>query len=160
MVVELSVTREGCFDFALEEALLLRKREPPMAFDGIGIGLFARHAHQVRDDFRCLPHVEVRHRVGQPALKSNDRIEVGRTDFQKRREFRERGLGRGEFREPAHAGLRKHQRRVAQRFRTTGEDQIGLARLDITISRVERLHAGAAIDLHRERHHAFTHPET
>ena len=65
----------------------------------------------------------------------------------------------GEAREPAHALLRPHQRRVAQRFGAAGQDQIGAALADIAVAGVDRLHAGAAIDLHGEGHHLLAHAE-
>jgi len=61
--------------------------------------------------------------------------------------------------EPAHALLRPDQRRVAQRFRAASQDQIGNAFADVAIPGVDRLHAGAAIDLHREGDHGFAHAE-
>lgn len=139
--------------------MLLRERQPPMAFHGVGIGLFARHAHQMRDHFRRLPHIEVRCRISETPLQSNDWIEVRRANFQERCKLRQGLLCGSELREPPHTGLRKHQRRVAQRFRATRQNQIGLTGLYVAIGRIERLHAGATIDLHRERHHAFAHAE-
>ena len=54
----------------------------------------------------------------------------------------------------------KHQRRVAQRLGAAGEDEIGLALADVLVGGVDRLHAGAAVDLHRERGHRLAHAET
>ncbi len=48
---------------------------------------------------------------------------------------------------------------MAKRFRAAGQHQIGHAFADVTVRRVDRLHAGAAIDLHGERRHRFPHAE-
>jgi hypothetical protein len=48
---------------------------------------------------------------------------------------------------------------MAQRLGAAGEDQVGLARLDGAESGVDRLHARAAIDLHREGRHRLAHAE-
>ena len=67
--------------------------------------------------------------------------------------------GAGKACEPAHALLRPHQRRVAERLGAAGQDQVGDALADVAIARVDRLHAGAAIDLHGEGDHFFAHAE-
>ena len=53
----------------------------------------------------------------------------------------------------------KDQRRVAERLGAAGENEIGLAFADVLVGGVDRLHAGAAIDLHRERGHRLAHAE-
>ena len=113
----------------------------------------------MRDHFGGLAHVEVGDGIGETALQPDHRVEIGRPHFQERGELAEGGARGGEFREPAHARLRKHERGVAQRLGAAGEDHVGVARLDITIRGVDRLHAGAAIDLHREGHHLLAHAE-
>ena len=159
MVVELAVAREGGFDLALEPALRLRVGEPLVAFGGIGIRLRAGDAEEMADLFGGLSHVEVGDRIGQPALQPDDRLEIARPGFGERRELGDNALGAGQASEPAHALLRPDQRRVAQRFGAAGQDQVGIAFADVAVRRVDRLHAGAAIDLHREGHHGFAHAE-
>ena len=68
-------------------------------------------------------------------------------------------LRAGKAGEPAHALLRPHQRRVAQRLGAAGQDQVGDALADVAVAGVDRLHAGAAIDLHGEGDHFFAHAE-
>ena len=53
----------------------------------------------------------------------------------------------------------EHQRRVAQRLGAAGQDQVGLALADVLVGGVDRLHAGAAIDLHGQRRHRLAHAE-
>ena len=53
----------------------------------------------------------------------------------------------------------EHQRRMAQRFRAARQDQVRDALLDVAIGGVDRLHAGAAIDLHGEGGHRLAHAE-
>ena len=48
---------------------------------------------------------------------------------------------------------------MAERFGAAGKDDIGCAALDIAKRRVDRLHAGAAIDLHGEGRHRLAHAE-
>ena len=48
---------------------------------------------------------------------------------------------------------------MAQRFRAAGQNQVGVALADIAVAGVDRLHAGAAIDLHREGDHRLAHAE-
>jgi len=55
--------------------------------------------------------------------------------------------------EPAHAGWRDQQRGMAQRLSAASEHQIGATVLDQLAAGIDRLHPGAAVDLHRERRH-------
>ncbi len=48
---------------------------------------------------------------------------------------------------------------MAERLGAAGEDQVRNALTDVAISRIDRLHAGAAIDLHGEGDHFFAHAE-
>ena len=48
---------------------------------------------------------------------------------------------------------------MAQRLGAAGEDQVRGAFADRAKGGVDRLHAGAAIDLHRERNHGIAHAE-
>ena len=159
MIVEFAVARERGLDLALEPALRLRVRQPLMALDRIGIGLFARNAEEMADHLGGLAHVELGDRIGQPALKANDRLEVGGTRFRDRRDLGEDSLGACKACEPAHALLRPHQRRVAQRFRATRQNQIGVAVANVAVGGVDRLHARTAVDLHREGDHGFAEAE-
>ena len=95
----------------------------------------------------------------RPAFEPDDRLEIGRPHLQRRHDLGADALGAGKACEPAHALLRPDQRRVAQRLGAAGEDQIGDAFADVAVSRVDRLHAGAAIDLHREGDHLLAHAE-
>ena len=124
VIVEFAVARERGFDLALEKTLRLRVGQPLVAFDRVSIRLLARDAEEMTDHFGGLSHVEFGDRIGQPALKADDRLEISRTRLRDRRELAENALGAGQPREPAHALLRPDQRRVAQRFRTAGQDQI------------------------------------
>ena len=56
-------------------------------------------------------------------------------------------------------GIGPDQRRVAQRLGAAGQDHVGDAFADVAIGGVDRLHAGAAIDLHGEGDHGFAHAE-
>ena len=159
MVVKFAVAGKRGFDLSLEKALRLRVRQPLVAFGGIKIRLFARDAEEMADHFGCLPHVEVGDRIGQSALEADDRLEERRPGFGECGQFCQNALGAGQASEPAHALLRPDQRRVAQRFGAAGQDQVGVALTDIAVSRIDRLHAGAAIDLHREGDHFLAHAE-
>ena len=53
----------------------------------------------------------------------------------------------------------EHQRRVAERLGAASEDQVGMALADVLVGGVDRLHAGAAVDLHGERRHRLAHAE-
>ena len=65
----------------------------------------------------------------------------------------------GERRVPFDRAAAIHQRRVAQRLGAAGQHQIGHALLDVAVGGVDRLHARAAIDLHRECGHGLAHAE-
>ena len=159
MIVEFAVAGEGGLDLALEQALRLRVGEPLVAFGGIGVRLRARDAEEMADHFGGLAHIEFGDGIGQPALEADDRLEISGPRFGQRSELGQNALGAGKAGKPAHARLRPHQRRVAQRFGAAGEDQVRDAFADIAVAGVDRLHAGAAIDLHRERHHGLAHAE-
>ena len=69
-------------------------------------------------------------------------------------------VARGEqVREPVDRALAEEERRPAQRIGAAGEDEVGLAFADVLVRGVDRQHAGAAIDLHRERGHRLAHAE-
>ncbi len=159
VIVEFAVAGERGFDLAPEKTLRLRIGKPLVTFGGVGVRLRARDAEEMADHFRRLSHVELGDRIGQSALQPNNRLEIGGAHFCERREFGQNSLGAGKPGKPAHALLRPHQRRVTERFRAAGEDQVGNALADIAVASVDRLHAGAAIDLHGECHHRFSHAE-
>ncbi len=64
-----------------------------------------------------------------------------------------------EPRVPVDRALAEQKRRPAQRVGAAGEDEIGMAFADVLVRGVDRQHAGAAIDLHRERGHVLAHAE-
>ena len=66
----------------------------------------------------------------------------------------------GEPRVPIDRALAEEQRRLAQRLGAAGQDEVGVTLADVLIRGVDRLHAGAAVDLHRERRHRIAHAET
>src|SRR5262249_31851625 len=49
---------------------------------------------------------------------------------------------------------------MAERVGTAGKYQVRVAFADIAVAGVDRLHAGAAVDLYRERGHRLAHAET
>src|SRR5262249_5767375 len=64
-----------------------------------------------------------------------------------------------EPRVPVDRALAEEERRPAQRVGAAGEDEIGVAFADVVVGGVDRQHAGAAIDLHREGGHRLAHAE-
>ena len=60
---------------------------------------------------------------------------------------------------PLDRAAAEHQRRIAQRLGAARQDQVRHAVLDVPVGGVDRLHAGAAIDLHREGGHRLAHAE-
>ena len=82
VIVEFAVARERGLDLALQAAFRLRVREPLVAFDRIGVGLFAGDAEQMGDHLGGLAHVELDDRIGQPALEPDDRLEIARPCLQ------------------------------------------------------------------------------
>ena len=112
MVKKLAVARKRGLDLALEETLRLRVGEPLVAFGRIGVRLRTRDAEQVPDYFGGLTHVQFSDRISQPALKPDDRLEVGRARFQRRHDLGADTFGAGESRKPAHAARGPDQRRV------------------------------------------------
>ncbi|MGY4298128.1 hypothetical protein ACVWXN_006223 [Bradyrhizobium sp. i1.4.4] len=159
MVEEFSVAGERCLDLALEKTFGLRMREPAMTLGGISVGLCPRDAEEMADDLGGLAHVQVGDGIGQPALQADDRLEVARPQLEGGSELRGHTLGGGKAGEPAHTGIRPDQRRVAQRLGAAGEDHVGMTLADVAVGRVDRLHAGAAIDLHGEGDHVLAHAE-
>ena len=115
----------------------------------------------MRENFRGLAHVELDHRIRQPALEPDDRLEERGTKARKRDDAGPEVARGGEPRIPLDRALAKDQRRLAQRLGAAGEDEVGVALADVLIRGVDRLHAGAAVDLHRERRHrvAHAHPQ-
>jgi hypothetical protein len=64
-----------------------------------------------------------------------------------------------EPRVPVDRAFAEQKRRPAQRVGAAGEDEVGFAFADVLIRGVDRLHAGAAIDLHSECGHGLAHAE-
>ena len=87
VIIEFAVARERGFDLALQPALRLRVGKPLVAFDRIGVRLRAGDAEQMADHFGGLSHVEFGDRIGQPALKADDRLEISRARFRDRRQI-------------------------------------------------------------------------
>ena len=159
VIIELAVTCKCGFYLALEPAFRLRFRQPPMALGSIGIRLRTGDAEEMADHFGGLAHVEIGDGIGQPALKPDDRLEIARLHLQRGHDFCADTLGTGKACEPAHALLRPHQRCVAQRLGAARKNKVRGAFANVAVSRVDRLHAGAAIDLHGEGDHLLAHAE-
>jgi hypothetical protein len=134
-------------------------REPLLAFGGILIGVAPRDMEEVGEHFRGLPHVELDDRVGEPALEPDDRLEERGTKSRQRLEPRPHIARSEEPRVPVDRALAEEERRPAQRVGAAGEDEVGMAFADVLVRGVDRQHAGAAIDLHRERGHVLARAE-
>ncbi len=111
------------------------------------------------DQFGGLAHIEIGDRIGQSAFEADDRGEERRTPAKERLQPGADTAGGKQLPIPGHGAIAEHQWRVAERFRAAGQNQIRSAFLNIAVGGVDRLHAGAAIDLHRERRHLFAHAE-
>ena len=159
MIEQGAVAGEGRLDLAGEVTVLLRRREALLALGGIFVGLPPRNMKQMPDQFGGLAHIELGDRIGEPALEPDHRREERRTQREERGQFRADAAGGKQPAIPGDRAIGEHQRRVAQRFRAAGQHQIGHAFADVAIRGVDRLHAGAAIDLHGERRHRFAHAE-
>ena len=159
VVVGPAVAAEHGLELVLEPTLLLRVGEPLLALGGVLIGVAPRDVEDVGEHFRGLAHVELDDGVGQAALEPDDRLEERGTESRERGEARA-DVARGEqVREPVDSALAEEERRPAQRIGAAGEDEIGLAFADVLVRGVDRQHAGAAVDLHRERGHRLAHAE-
>ena len=84
MVENRAVAREGGLDLAGEIIVLLRRREPLLAFCGILVGLPPRDVKKMADEFGRLPHVEIGNRIGESAFKPDHRLEERRTEAEQR----------------------------------------------------------------------------
>src|SRR5262249_8581760 len=111
------------------------------------------------DDLGGLPHVELDDRVGEAALETDDGFEERGTKFRQRFEAMPDITRAEEPRVPIDRAFAEQERRPAQRVGAAGKNKIGAALADILIRGVDRLHAGAAIDLYRERGHRLAHAE-
>jgi len=160
VIVEFAVRPKRGFDLAFEKTLRLCVGQPPVTLGGVNVRLFAGDTEEMSDHFGGLTHVEFSDRVGEPTLQPNHRFEITGARLCQRGYLGESALGAGQACEPAHALLWPNQRRVAQRFGSACQDQVRGALTDIAVPSVDRLHAGAAIDLHREGDHCFAHPES
>ena len=97
--------------------------------------------------------------IGQAAFESDHGREHRRTEAEEGGKLRAEAA-RGEHpRIPLDRAAVEHERRMAERFRAAGEDEIADAFADIAVGGVDRLHARAAIDLHGERRHRLAHAE-
>ncbi len=158
-IIDPPVAGKRRLELARKVAVLLGARQLELTFDRILVGITARNIEDMRHHFRGLPHIELDHRIGQAALKPDDRLEHGGLEAREDFDPVQWVTRAGERREPFDRAAAIHQRGMAERIGAAGEHQISDALLDVTIGGVDRLHAGAAIDLHRERRHGFTHAE-
>src|ERR1700752_1062050 len=113
MVVKLAVAEEGDFDFAFQKALGLRMRQPLVAFGSVNVRLLAGNTKQLPDDFGRLTHIEFGDGIGEAALKTDDRLEIGWLRLQRGHNLRAKAASAGKPGKPAHTGLWPDQRRVA-----------------------------------------------
>jgi hypothetical protein len=134
-------------------------RQPLLAFGRVGVGVMARDVEVVRQNLGGLAHVELDHRIGQAALEPDHRLEEAWAHGQECSETR-RQIARAKQRGvPFDRALAEHERSVAERLGAACQDQIGDPFLDVAIGGVDRLHAGAAVDLYGERGHRVAHAE-
>ena len=97
--------------------------------------------------------------IGEPAFQADDRRQERRAEAEQRHELATRHRARRRAARTSRPRAVEHQRRVAERFRAAGQNKVAVAGPDIPVGGVDRLHAGAAIDLHGERGHRFAHAE-
>ncbi len=159
-IIGLAITRECRLELAGKAALLVSAVEPLLAFDRILVGIAPRDLEEMGEQFGGLAHVELDDGIGQAALEPDDRHDEPRTPAGERRQSRPQVAGTEQARVPIDRVAAKEQRGMAERVGTASENKIGLASADIAVAGVDRLHAGAAIDLHREGGHCLAHAET
>src|SRR5207247_7338006 len=106
------------------------------------------NVEEMADDLGGLPHVELDDRVGEAKLEADDGLEERGTKLRQRFEAMPDITRAEEPRITVDRAFAEQKRRPAQRVGAAGEDEVGFAFADILIRGVERLHAGAAIDLH------------
>src|SRR6516164_398299 len=159
MVIDPAVAGERRLDLACEAAFLLRAGEPLLALDRITIGVGPRYPEEMGQYLGGLSHVELDQRIGEPALEANDRLEKRGAEAEGR--YQPRGdIARAQHaRVPVDCAAAEQERRLAQRFRSARENEIAMPGADISVCDVDRLHAGAAIDLDRESGHVVAHAE-
>ncbi len=158
-VVDLAVTGKRSFQLTLEPAFLLRMRQPLLALGGVLIGVAPRNVEEMREHLGGLAHIELDHRVGEPAFEPDHRLEEFGPEACHRLQARPEITRRGKPCIPVDGALAEDERGMAERIGAAGENEIGMAFADVAIRRVDRLHAGAAIDLHGERGHLVAHSE-
>ena len=71
MIVKRAIAREGRLDLVLQAAVLLRARQPFLAFGGVFVGLPPRNMKKMADEFGGLAHVEVDDRIGEAAFEAD-----------------------------------------------------------------------------------------
>src|SRR5271166_5851326 len=146
-------------ELAGEEPFLLRAGEPLLALDRVTIGIGARYTEEMGKYLGGLTHIELDQRIRQSALQADDGLEERGTKAEHRYQSRP-DVARAEYaRVPVDRAAPEQKRRLAERFRTTRENEIAMAGANILVCDVDRLHAGAAIDLHREGGHVLAHAE-
>jgi len=154
-----AVAGESGLDLAGERAAFLRRRQAALAFGGVFVGLLPGNVEQMSHQLGGLAHIEFGDRIGEAAFEPDHRLEERRAEPERRLQFRAHAAGRVEPREPVDRTAAEHQRRMAERFGAAGQNEIGIAGADIAERGIDRLHAGAAIDLNRKRRHRLAHAE-
>jgi hypothetical protein len=127
-----------------------------VTFRGVAISVFARNGEQMREDLCGLSHVQADDRIGQSPLESDDRLQEARPQRGKLLGLAPDGLRCRQAAEPVACLVSQDQRRMRQRLRAAGQDDVDEAVLDVAEGDVDRLHARAAVDLNGERDHVFT----
>ena len=107
-----------------------------------------------------LPHIEVSDEISEAALKTDNRLEKRWPDAKQCDKSRPNVACAKHTRIPLDRAMIEHQRGVAEGLCAAGKDEIHRTFADVSISRVNRLHAGPAIDLRRECRHCLTHAKT
>jgi hypothetical protein len=157
--IDLAGAVEGGLDFVGEPTFRLRLGQPPVALDRVFVGFQPRDVEELRQHLGGLAHVQLDHRIGEAALEPDDRREKRGPEREEVGDALPNGFRREHAAEPLHRRAAIDERRVAQRLGAAGEHEIGNAVLNVAVRRVDRLHAGAAIDLHGESGHALAHAE-
>ena len=120
-------------DLLVEQALLLRARRAPVRLDRELVLLLAADAVRLGEVLRRDAHVDLVERVGEAADDRVDHLRVAHAR--------------------APAGVRHPVGAAAHRLGAAGDGDVGIARRDRLRGGHDRLHAGAAQAVDRERGH-------